>query len=162
MAQYLTTPEFKLLSAMPGPRVDDLEAVAPGYLAAQLSHWSSWIDSRLRKRYAAPFVAPYPETVKLWLAMIATPIAWIRVGVDPNDPQWVTVTDLEKAAKEQIKEAADSEVGLFDLPLRQDTTASGITQGAPFGYSEQSPYVWTDQQADTGREEDANGGGTTL
>lgn len=161
MPAYLTTPEFKSLTAMPSTRVDDLESVAAGYLSAQLTHWSSWIDSRLRKRYAAPFASPYPEAVKLWLAMIVTPICWIRIGVDPNDPQWASVTELEKSAKEQVLEAANSETGLFDLPLRQDTTDTGISKGGPLAYSEQSPYAWTDRQRETGRNEDAAGEGTT-
>ena len=51
-------------------------------------------------------------------------------------------------AREQMKEAADSEIGLYDLPLLNDVTTDGISKGGPLGYSEQSPYSWTDEQAD--------------
>jgi hypothetical protein len=53
-----------------------------------------------------------------------------------------------------LKEAADAKDGLIDLPLRADTTASGISRGGPLAYTETSPYAWTDVQAETGRSED--------
>jgi len=46
----------------------------------------------------------------------------------------------------ELKEAADSKDGLFDLPLRADTTATGVSKGGPRGYSEASPYTNLDRQ----------------
>lgn len=159
---YLDKAAFAILTVMPAESVDAIEMVAPGWIDGQLTYWSGWIDSRLRKRYAAPFSAPYPEAVTGWLARIVTVRCFLRRGVDPTDLQFEEIKADADRAMEEIKEAADSNEGLFDLPLRADTTASGISRGGPFGYSEQSPYVWTDGQAETGRNEDRNGGGTFL
>lgn len=162
MSQYLTLIEFKLLSTIPGGFVDAVELVSAGYTDAQLAYWSDWIDARLRKRYMAPFATPYPNAVKGWLARIVTPKVWTKRGVDPQDQQWVEVKKDDEDARAEIKEAADSADGLFDLPLRQDTTATGISQGVPHAYSEQSPYVWTDAQGAAGRDEDSSRGGSTV
>lgn len=145
---------------MPSEAVDELESVASGFLAAQLAAWSAWIDSRLSKRYATPFAAPYPIAVRMWLARIVTPRALQRRGVDANDEQYIDIRDDAKAAEAEVLEAANSEAGLFDLPLRGDTTATGISRGGPYSYSEASPYVWTDVQRSTGRDEDRGGGGS--
>lgn len=160
MAAYLDVAGFKSHSVMPDPFVDDLEARYPGWLANQLSIASTWIDARLAKRYAVPFAAPYPLAVRMWLAQLVTPRAYHKRGIDALDQQIVDIKDDEKTAKDEIAEAANSETGLFDLPLRDDTSESGIVRGGPFGYSEQSPYVWMDEQERVGRGEDSRGSGT--
>lgn len=159
---YLTLATFKNLTVMPSNFVDAIEAApaSAGWVDAQLAYWSAQIDSRLGKRYAVPFDAPYPVAVTGWLARIVTIRCWLRRGVDPNDLQFSEIKADADAAWAEIKEAADSNVGLFDLPLRADTNASGVSRGGPIGYSETSPFVWTDIQASTGRDEDAAGGGT--
>lgn len=159
---YLTVDQFKNLSVMPAEYIDALEQVAPGWVQSQLEYWSAWINSRLRKRYDAPFAEPYPEAVTGWLARIVTVRCWLRRGVDPQDEQFREVKDDATAAQAEIQEAADAVEGLFDLPLRANTTASGISKGFPRGYSEQSPYVWTDEQGRVGRDEDRAGRGTDV
>ena len=154
MAAYLTVAAFKDLSVMPGEFVDELQTRYAGFLDAQLAYWSSWIDSKLRKRYAVPFASPYPTAVTGWLARIVTQRAWLRRGVGAQDEQWRTIEQEATDARAEVNEAADSEKGLFDLPLRADTSESGISKSGPLAYSEQSPYVWTDQQVDVGRQED--------
>lgn len=156
----LTFDEFRLLTVMPASDVDALEAVAPGWIASQLEYWTAQIYARLRKRYAVPFVAPFPIAAKGWLARIVTVRCYLRRGVDPNDLQFDEIKKDAEAATAEIKEAADSNTGLFDLPLREDTTATGATLGGPFGYAEQSPYVFMDRQVDIGRNEDSNRGGS--
>lgn len=160
MPPYLDIDGFRDLTTMPSAAVDELEIVAPGFLEKQLEAWSAWLDSRLSKRYAAPFSAPYPIAVRMWLARIVTPRAFQRRGVDATDEQYIDIRDDAKAAEAEVLEAANSETGLFDLPLRADTSASGISKGGPFVYSEQSPYVGFDEQRRTGRNEDRSGGGT--
>ncbi len=161
MPAYLTVLEFTPLSLMPDEDIDALELRYSAFLSAQLASRSAWIDSRLRKRYAVPFAAPYPDAVVGWLAALVTVRAYLKRGVNPNDEQWLLIKADADTAVAEIKEAADSETGLFDLPLRQDTTASGISKGAPMGYSEASPFVFTDRQVTTGRDEDRNGMGTS-
>jgi hypothetical protein len=162
MAAYLTLVEFKLRSVMPPEYIDAIEVLQPGWTLAQLEQQSRWLDSRLRKRYAAPFAAPYPEAVLSWVARLTTVRVFLRRGVDPTDAQFDLVREDAKAATDEIKEAADSNVGLFDLPEHDTSTATGVSKGAPQGYSEQSPYVGFSQQATTGRDEDAAGEGSYV
>lgn len=157
---YLSPAAFANLSVIPQEYLDAVEAAKPGWLAAQLEAESSLMDARFRKRYAAPFAEPVPEVVKLWLARIVTLTVYLRRGVDATDEQYQDIREAAAVAKKEILEAADSNVGLFDLPLRADTTKSGVVRTGPFGYSEQSPYAWMDEQARVGRDEDRNGGGT--
>jgi hypothetical protein len=157
---YLDRDAFATLTVMPAGDVDALDDAAPGWLDVQLGYWSSAIDARLRKRYDAPFAEPYPLAVQGWLARIVTLRAYLRRGVDPLDQQFGEIKADADAAWAEIKEAADSNEGMFDLPLRADTSASGINRGGPYGYSEASPYVWTDVQGVTGRDEDRRRGGS--
>jgi hypothetical protein len=162
MPAYLTLPEFKLESTMANSAIDELEVIAPGFVARKLETVSAAIDSRLTKRYEAPFAAPYPLAIVRWLADIVTREAYMKRGVDPNDLAWsTTIEPAATRAETQLTEAANSETGLFELPLRQDLpSSSGATKGGPFGYSEQSPYVGFDVQADAAYTEDRNGRGT--
>jgi hypothetical protein len=160
---YLSPVTYRLNTLLPGSYLDEVEAVEPGWLAAQLAQVSRLeIDSRLRKRYAVPFQEPAPEAVKAWLARIVDVRVLVRRGVDPQDPQFELIRSEAETAKDELREAADGEAGLFDLPLRADTTKSGIVKGGTRSYSEASPYAWTDVQVRRGRREDCNGEGTYL
>lgn len=160
MTAYLDLAGFKDLSEMPAASIDELEVDHAGWVDAQLGYWSRQIDARLAKRYATPFESPYPLAVQGWLARVVTVRALRRRGVDANDEQYADMKADAEAAWAEIREAADSNEGLYELPLRADTTETGISRGGPYSYSEQSPYVWTDRQAATGRDEDAAGDGT--
>lgn len=108
---------------------------------------TSRINTRLRKRYAVPFeAATCPEIVRGWLVAAVTPLLYKRRGVDQSDAQFQSLLDAAEAALAEQKEAADSNEGLLDLPIRQDTTETGISLGGPLGYSEPSPYDWLDVQ----------------
>lgn len=157
---YLTTAQFKTRSLIPGDYVDSIEAVDSGWTDIQLEEASAWIDSRLAKRYATPFQAPYPIAVLSWLTRIVTVRCYLKRGVEATDEQFMAIQEDAMEARKECMEAADSMAGLFDLPLRSNTTASGIDRAGPYSYSEQSPYVWATTQRRTGRNEDSNGGGT--
>lgn len=157
---YLTFAEFRDETSMPADHVDELMLVSPNWLPRQLEKVSGWLDSRLRKRYAAPFGTPAPEAVKDWLTRIVTHLCYLRRGFNPTDLQAADIVEEAKTAKAEVQEAADAVNGLFDLPLRADTTASGITKPAPLAYTEASPYVWTTRQRSRGRADDERGSGS--
>lgn len=160
MAAYLTVDRFKQCTVMPSSYIDLIEAGSPGWTLTQLEIESDRLNARLSKRYAVPFAAPVPPAVEGWVTKIVTLSAYLKRGFDPTDQQGQMYVDDRNTANAEIKEAADAEYGLFDLPLRADTTASGISKAGPRAYSEQSPYAFTTQQGRTGRQEDENGGGT--
>jgi len=149
MASYLDVAAFKLRTVMPSADVDALETSEPGWLLTLLTDLSGYIDSRLSKRYATSFASPPPVAILRWLNALATPEAYKKRGWNPSSAQDADILEAARRAEAELKEAADSKEGLFDLPLRQDTTGtSGITLGGPLGYSEASPYAWMDVQAE--------------
>jgi phage gp36-like protein len=125
------------------------------FVEAELNDWTAYVEARLRKRYAIPFVAPIPSCVKKWLCDIVTKRAYDKLGRNPTSAQDSKAIDepYDQAIAE-IKEAADSNTGLFDLPLRDDAAGSGVSAGGPLGYTETSAYAWTDIEAEAGRAED--------
>ncbi len=155
MAAYLTLAQFKIRTELPEVDIDWLESAYSGFLSSKLEECSGWIDARLRKRYAVEeWAAAPPSAVLRWLGQMVTHLAWQKRGGDPAGDVSSAYKEAADAARTEVKEAADSEEGLFDLPLRQGSSASGISKAGPFGYSEASPYAWTDVQAEAVR----NGG----
>jgi hypothetical protein len=119
------------------------------------------MDARFAKRYAAPFVPPYPAVAQEWLAHIVSWRCYLKRGVKSLDAEAAEYKAQHDQALKEIEEAANAEKGLFELPLRQDQpSGSGVSRGMPRCYSEQSPYAWTDQQVAAGAQEDEQGGGT--
>ena len=161
MPAYLTVAEFTTLSLMPSEFVATIETRYPGFIDAQLLTVSDWIDARLRKRYLVPFVAPYPVAARGWLARMVTPRVWHKRGIDPTDAQWPMIQKDAEDAVTEITEAANSDTGLFDLPLLPGLQGSAISQGNTRAYSEQSPYSSMDVQGQAGHQEDQYGRGGT-
>ena len=152
MTAALTLAEFKARTVMPTADVNELEAQTPGFWATQIVAAQAWIDARLKKRYAVPFAAPAPEIYLGWITTLVTYTGYQRRGWNPSSAENQLIVDAVKAAKEEIKEASDSNEGLFELPLRQsDPTTSGVVSGGPLGYAEQSPWDWTDRQVEAVR-----------
>ena len=147
-------------SVLPMTTIDAVEAIQEGWIDRKLSAISRAIDARLRKRYTVPFPEPYPEAVCDWLARLVDPLILKKLGVDATDEQFVSIVEDAKKAGEELKEAADAEKGLFDLPLADTADASAISKGCPLGYSETSPYVGMDVQESIARDEDVSGYGS--
>lgn len=116
------------------------------FVRSRLVIETSRLYARLRKRYAIPFVAPFPEIACGWLEAVVTPSVYRRRGIDPTDEQIVSLDALAAKALEEQKEAADSKDGLYELPLRQDLPSTGVDHGGPLGYAEADPYEWRDRQ----------------
>lgn len=154
---YLTVQEFRARTTMPMGDVDEIEQSEEGYILARLTARTARINSQLRKRYTIPFAAPVPEVVLDWLATVVTPDLWLKRGVNPSDAQVAAIFAMADKAWAEIEKAADCETGLYDLPLREDTAATGISQGGPFSSSQASPYAWMDVQRTKATQEDSNG-----
>jgi hypothetical protein len=150
---YITVAEFRERTVMPHSNVDALESQEPGFLAAQIASAEAWVNARLWKRYAVPFTSA-PEIVKSWVAILVTPPAYAKLGWQPSsESDRESILVPAETARTEIKEAADSEAGLFELPLRAGSTAEGITRGTTLAHSEASPYTWqTDQRRRAGLE----------
>jgi hypothetical protein len=150
---YLTPLQWRDRTVMPRGDADALDTGEPGYIASRIAFHQAKINARLAKRYAVPFAAPN-ETVLGWLTDLVTWDAYKKRGYNPSSEQDAEIRSDAELASAEIKEAADSETGLFDLPLRElSTGSSGVTQGGPYGYSESSPYTWQNQQMRALREE---------
>lgn len=161
---YLTFASFKVRTLMPAPEVDNLDEVNPGFIDARIAIQTSWINGRLRKRYGnngvnatLPFGQgqPVPDVVLGWLTALVTYDAYRARGFNPQDPLGELIRADYDAAKAEVKEAADSKDGLFDLPASTEETDSSVTTGGPQAYSETSPYVWTNIEAAVGKAQDA-------
>lgn len=139
---------------MPQADVDLLETTDPGFIAAALEIQWDKIKGRLRKRYdVAVMQANPPEVVLGWLTDIVTPKAYAKRGNNPAAASDLKdIYEAGELALAEIKEAADSKEGLFDLPLAKTTDASGVSRGGPLGYAETSPYVWTTNQREDAEE----------
>ncbi len=138
---------------MPPADVNALEANRSGFITKRLEIRTGEIHARLAKRYATPFSSDSPpDAVVGWLVALVTLDAYMARGFNPGSEQDGIVVADSQRAQDAIKEAADSQTGLYDLPLRQDSVGtSGVTLGGPLGYSEASPYEWTDVQAEAVR-----------
>lgn len=158
---YLSLAEFRAQSTMPGPDIDRLETLAPGWIDTQLLRFSRRIDDQVGKQYARPFTSPYPETVTGWLADVVTWRAYRKRGINPDDQAMVDArADYDQAFKE-IAEAASSLDGKFELPLVSGG-AQGISRSKPITYTESSPYAWRDVQESEAIGEDKSGQGGTY
>jgi hypothetical protein len=142
---------------MPPEDVAYLETTFAGFLDARIAVRSSLINARLQKRYVVPFVPPYPETVLGWLTALVTVDAYKKRGWNPSDAQSAQVVQDAVDALAEMKEAADSAEGLFELPVRENNLTSAVSKGGPLGYSETSPYVGFDLQFETASSEDQGG-----
>lgn len=156
---YLNLTQFRARTLMPQVDITAVETETPGFTLSRLTTWSAKIDTRLRKRYAVPFTAPVPEAVLEWLTKIVTYELYLKRGVDPSDQTLALIHADKENAEAEIKEAANAQDGLFDLPVNDTQDAEAASKAAGLMYTEASPYTWTDIQRAAGRSEDQSGGG---
>jgi hypothetical protein len=160
---YLDLAGFKARSIMPAADIDLIESIEPGWIDTKLEDTSDEIDARLAKRYAVPFGAAdlnsprtdVPRIVLRWLTALVTADCYAKRGANPSSPyDQSAIIDPAALARLELKEAADSETGLFELPLLASDSANGVTRGGPLSYSEASPYTWTRRQRELAADED--------
>lgn len=136
--------------------VDAIEMSQGGFLQSQIDISSSRVNAQLRKRYAVPFADPVPEIILDWVTRMVTRRAYGKRGFNPSsDASFMQlVYEDGKAAEEELTLAANAVDGLYDLPLKQSSSESGIVYGSPRSYSETSPYAWQTHQYNKARRED--------
>lgn len=111
--------------------------------------------------YSAP--TPAPEIALGWLVAMLDVDVWTRRGTNYSDPAIAEAVAQRTEALGEIKEAADSKEGLFELPLNdQEQGGAGVVRSAPVAYTESSPFVAADVQESLGRAEDLAGVGGTF
>lgn len=94
-----------------------------------------------------------PEVVLEWITALVTLDLYRKRGFNPQDPAIMTIREERDRALAELQEAADSETGLLDIAVSDDG-ASAVNTGGPLGSAQASPYAWTDDQRDQGRQED--------
>jgi phage gp36-like protein len=159
MPQYMTVSEFRERTRVPPEFIDELEARSPGFIDANLSDHSAYVDALLGKRYVVPFTSPFPIAVRRWLTALTSLDVWLRRGVAATDLEMEIFRAQYDATVLELKEAANSRDGLFELPLRENTDATGISKQYPKSYTENSPFVWKRVQVGAGRQQDIYGRG---
>jgi hypothetical protein len=154
MPSYMTLAEYKTRTTIPASLVDSCTERGKDP-AFWLAMHSSTIRARLVKRYAVDFgdPGPVPDQIIEWLIVLMDIEVWKTVGGNPEGriDGWYD-TDA-KRVRDELKEAVDSKDGLFELPLRSTDPlgSSAVNVGGPLGYSEASPYAWTDRQVEAVR-----------
>jgi hypothetical protein len=145
--QFVDLAYVKLVGSMPPADVDAVDSLYPGTFDAIAVAVSSMFEARLSKRYATPFEAPYPESLRWAVAHVVAAELWAKRGYNPSGADEI-IQRRKQEALDWLKEAADSKDGLLELPKRADTIgASGVTKGGPIATSQASPYEWIDDQA---------------
>lgn len=105
---------------------------------------------------------PVPGAVIRWLVDLVSYDGMCRRYRNTVDPAIVDFKARADQAKLEVQEAANSETGLFDLPVSEDIGGSDVRTGGPLAYSESSPYVGADMLERQGVLEDLAGVGTFM
>lgn len=149
MPSYLTLAQYRSLTTLDGSTVD--LCVAKG---KDVQRWldmaSAHIRSRLVKRYAVEFDAPGPTPDKIiqWLILLTDIPVCKSAGVTPEGRVDDWAREDETRTNDELKEAADAENGLFELPLKNTDTlgSSAINKGGPMVASNNTIYGYFDEQ----------------
>lgn len=150
MTPYLTFETWKTRSRLSSDDCNDIYAREPTKVTTFLADTTEWINSRLRKRYDEAAL-PTNGTILRWCRDIVDLEIFMLRGGNPSSAQDGLYKEHHDTAKAEIKEAADAATGLFDLPLKQDVTSTGIVKGAPIMEADASPWAWMDRQAEAVR-----------
>lgn len=153
MSCYVTIDDIKDLGTLAAEDIDEIERLYPGVTLRIATKVSAHFDSRLAKRYAAPFQTPYPDVIIDNVARVVAYRLALKRGFNPSSEQDQLIEKEKDEALAWVKEAADSKDGLIELPARQATPpdVAAVNAGGPLGYSEPDPYSWTVLQAEAAR-----------
>lgn len=157
---YITFAELKEASAYEPADWDGLNARRPNTVASWLRLTQSAIDDPLRLRYAVPFVttppsqapdpALAPATLKRWqIALMDARFLRMRRETGADVSEDADLLAEADAVRKEIEAAADtSNEPHAELPLRADTTATGVSRGGPLMATFATFHGFFDAQAE--------------
>lgn len=126
-----------------------LLAAGQRFIEAQCAIFESKLHDQLRNRYAVPFLTPN-ATAKGWVAAQVAFEVLRKRGVDPTDVMYGEYRDAAALARAEISAAADSDIGLFELPTLVSVTP--VARGFR-GISDADPAAWKRRQGARARDE---------
>lgn len=149
MPAYLTLVQYRAITTLDGSIVD--LCVAKG---KDVQRWldlsSAHIRSRLVKRYLIDWTEvanqPVPDKIIEWLILLVDIPVCKCTGAVPEGRVDDWVREDEKRVNDELKEAADADNGLFELPLRE-TGPSAVYIGVPHVVASQMPWDYYDRLA---------------
>lgn len=156
---YVTFAELKEGSEFDPAEWDELNTRRPATVTAWLTLTQTLIDDPLRLRYAVPLATTPPSLVPDPTLAPKTVKAWQIVLMDAKflrhrrTPGAEATSDADISAEAAavmlaIAAAADQDRAAHpELPLRSDTSASGVSKGGPMMVSPTTLYGYFDQQA---------------
>jgi hypothetical protein len=145
MPSYLTLADYRSITTLDGSVVDLCSAKGKD-VQRWLDLGSAHIRARLVKRYAVDFTDPGPTPDKIieWLVLLVDIPVCKSAGATPEGRVDDWAREDEKRVNDELKEAADAENGLFELPLKNTdpTGASAINKGGPFVKTFLTPHTF--------------------
>jgi hypothetical protein len=149
MPAYLTLAQYRAITTVDGSVVD-----LCGTKGKSVQRWldlsSAHIRSRLVKRYAIDWSEvenqPVPDKIIQWLVLLVDIPVCKCTGATPEGRVDDWIREDETRVNDELKEAADAENGLFELPLRE-TGASAVHIGVPYVVAYQMPWDYQDRLA---------------
>ena len=147
---YATLQQVRRLGVMRPSDIDRIEAQEPGITLERAEAVTSVLNSKLMKRYRLPFMQPYPLSLAKYVAVVVSYELLTDVrGLNPESDQKDAAEKALAKVEAWLTAAVDPEGG--DVELRAAEAGLGpsaVSAGGPYGYSEASPYTWTDAQVD--------------
>lgn len=168
MADALTEADFRRISLVPPAWVERVqtqlfpsEPGQPSWVLEQCRLKQAWVYSRLDLNYdVQKFGDPVPAIIKQWIAYLVAADLLMLLGDEPNQEDIDRYEKRADQSRADIEAAANSETGLFSLPLKQGTSTDGAQRKTVRYTHTASPYVSLRMQRDRGRAEDESGTGT--
>lgn len=135
MPSPLALVAYRSTTTIPGSLVDRCATSGKSVQTWLDIHWSH-IKARLVKRYAVEndFQAgDVPEKIIEWLVILTDIDVWKCVGGVPEGREDGWADADRKRVEDELKEAANADTGLFELPLKASDAlgASAVNKGGP-------------------------------
>lgn len=146
---YATLQQIRRLGVMRPSDIDRIEAQEPGITMERAATVESLLNSKLQKRYRAPFdtVAP-PLSLTKYVAVTTTYELLMDVrGLNPSSDQKDAAEKALERVEAWLTNAVDGEKGDAELrALESGLGSAAVNAGGPIGYSEPDPYSWQYKQ----------------